>query len=244
MKVLVIQTQALVPIGSLGQPLLEAGLDLAYWHTDRGRAPGSLEDFAGVVALGGAANPDQDDRYPWLAKERDVLSEAVRRRIPTIGLCLGAELLGQVLDARVNRLDRAEIGWHEVQFRRGGTDASVTAEFSDQSYVFQWHSYSFDLPAGGQLVAGTPEKAEAFCWNGSAWAFQFHLEADAKIIGDWVAEYSRLLLDHGIAPDDVLAETADRSSAYVLQAHRFGRAFARLVHARSRPSRSTDVGFE
>lgn len=242
MKVLVIQTQALVPIGSLGQPLLDAGLDLVYWHTDQDQAPSSLEDVAGVVALGGGANPDQDDLYPWLADERIVLSEAVGQRIPTIGLCLGAELLAQVLGAKVKRLDRTAIGWHELAFDAGAKANPVTADFADQLSVFQWHTYSFGLPAGGRLVAGTSETAEAFCWNDAAWAFQFHLEADAKIIGDWVDEYRDVLVDRGLDPTELLAETATRGSGYVLQAQRVGRAFADLVYARSGVSRPTDLG--
>ena len=240
--VLVIQTQALVPIGSLEEPLLEAGLKIVHWQTDRGHAPESLDGYGGVVALGGSANPDQDDVYPWLAGERELLAEAVSRGIPTIGLCLGAELLAQVLGAKVTRLAHPAIGWYEVAFDTRAPITPVTAQLAGQSHVFQWHSYAFGLPAGARLLAGTSSTAEAFCWNDSAWAFQFHLEADAKIIGDWVAEYTSVLHEHGLDPAVLLAETAARTPAHVLQARAVGRGFATLVRARSRLSTSVALG--
>ena len=97
MKVLVIETQAMVPIGSFYRPLVDAGLELVYWRTSEGPPPESVAGLTGVVALGGAANPDEDERYPWLAHERELLASAVGSTIPTVGLCLGGELLAEVL---------------------------------------------------------------------------------------------------------------------------------------------------
>jgi hypothetical protein len=70
MKILVAETQPTVPIGTFGPPLIEAGAELVYWRTPDEAPPASLDGFAGVVALGGAANPDQDAEYAWLNEER------------------------------------------------------------------------------------------------------------------------------------------------------------------------------
>src|SRR5438309_5411877 len=110
-RVLIIETQPLVPLGSLGSPLVDAGIGITYWRTGQETPPKSLAGFSGLIALGGAANPDQDDHYPWLVAERVLLADALGQKIPTVGLCLGAELLAQILGGNVYRLSRPEIGW-------------------------------------------------------------------------------------------------------------------------------------
>ena len=79
MRILVIETQRAVPIGTFGPPLAEEGLELDHWRPAEAPPP-SLDAYAGVIALGGAANPDEDDRYSWLRDERELLAAAVDRR--------------------------------------------------------------------------------------------------------------------------------------------------------------------
>jgi GMP synthase (glutamine-hydrolysing) len=169
-KVLVIETQQLVPIGTLGPPLLDAGLELVYWRTAEEPPPRSLSGFAGVIALGGGANPDEDERYPWLSDERELLAGAVEWRLPTLGLCLGAELLAQVLDARPFRLLGPQIGWFEIAHAEGARGDALCARLPRRFHGFGWHRYGFGLPTGATLIAGDELAAEAFSWGGCVWA--------------------------------------------------------------------------
>jgi GMP synthase (glutamine-hydrolysing) len=229
MKILVIETQPMVPIGSLGPPLVEAGLELVHWRTSEGPPPASLADFAGVIALGGAANPDEDERHPWLAEERELLASATRLRLPTVGLCLGAELLAQALGASVRRLPRPEIGWFELEHDPGARNDPLAAQFPQRHDAFQWHSFAFDLPPGALLLAGSAPATEAFSWGGCAWGLQFHLEAGERIIGDWIAYYEDELREQGLDPQRMVEETRHRAPAYRRHAAAFARAFATVV---------------
>src|SRR5687768_16968758 len=114
MRALVCQTQDICPIGTVGDALDAAGLERVTWQTGVEPPPATLDGFAAVVALGGAASPDDDLRYPWLAQQRQVLSEALERGLPTLGICLGAQLLSQVGGGEVGQMEHPEIGWIEV----------------------------------------------------------------------------------------------------------------------------------
>ena len=94
MRVMVIETQRMVPLGALASPLIEQGVELVYWRTTEEAPPAALKGIAGVIALGGAANPDQDVHYPWLDHERRLLREALERRLPTISPDVREGLLG------------------------------------------------------------------------------------------------------------------------------------------------------
>jgi GMP synthase (glutamine-hydrolysing) len=228
MRVLVIETQRTVPLGSLGPPLARTGIDIVHWRTEDEAPPGSLAEFSGVVALGGAANPDQDDRYPWLADERDLLAEALARRLPTIGLCLGAELIAEALGADTRRLTRPEIGWVELE-NRGAAGDALAVELPSRFPAFQWHSYGFDLPPSATLIAGSEQAAQAFGWGRHTWGFQFHLEADEAIIVGWIDDYADLLREEGLDADALRRETKRRAADYVRSSQAVGRAFAATV---------------
>jgi GMP synthase (glutamine-hydrolysing) len=228
-KVLVIESQRMVPIGSFARPLRAAGLELVYWRTPEEPPPDSLADVAGIVALGGSANPDETDRYPWLAQERELLAGAVGRGLPTVGLCLGGELLAEVLGSSPVRLPQPEIGWHPLELEAAARDDTLLQLLPERIDVFHWHSFGFALPSGARLLAGTADQAQAFSFGGFAWGFQFHLEADEAIIGDWVNHYAKLLREQYIDPERTLEATYERAPAYRLYATRAARAFANVV---------------
>jgi GMP synthase-like glutamine amidotransferase len=233
-KVLVIETQPMVPIGTFGPPLVAAGLELVYWRTHEGAPPSSLAEFAGVVALGGAANPDEGERYPWLAAERELLASAVGRRMPTVGLCLGGELLAEVLGGSLLRLPRPEIGWVELEQKPAARGDGLAPQLPRRFDVFHWHGFAFGLPPGASLLAGSRHRTQAFGFGGFAWGFQFHLEADERIICDWIAHYGDVLGEQGLDPRRLLGETRERAPSYRRHAAAFARAFAALIHDRAR----------
>ena len=125
MRVMVIETQRMVPLGALASPLIEQGVELVYWRTTEEAPPAALKGIAGVIALGGAANPDQDAHYPWLDHERRLLREALERRLPAISLCLGGEL-----SPRCSAANRVRSRDHESA---GSPSSAISAPATTQS---------------------------------------------------------------------------------------------------------------
>ena len=104
-----------------GPLVVEAGHRLDEWSFERG-APPPLEAYDAVLVFGGFQHPDQDDLYPWLRDERNWLRALIERPRPTLGICLGSELLAQAAGAWVGRLPVPEIGWGEIELTEAGTD--------------------------------------------------------------------------------------------------------------------------
>jgi len=229
MRALVCQTQEMVPIGTLGGVLAASGVETTIWRADREAAPLSLDGFGAVIALGGAANPDEDDRYPWLEDERRLLRLALEGGLPTLGLCLGAQLLAQVGGGEVRRLGRPEIGWVTIRANAAGYRDPLYSTIAGDDSVFEWHAYGFTLPPRAQLLAGTPSAVQAFRLGARAWGLQFHLEASAAIVEGWISHYESDLRASGPAPSALSSGTRRYASAQERLARRFGHAFVDLA---------------
>lgn len=228
MRALVCQTQEIVPVAAIGPAIAAAGVEPVTWRVDAGPAP-ALTGFGAVIALGGTANPDEDERFPWLARERELLGEAVERGMPVLGLCLGAQLLAEATGGTTRRLERPEIGWRAVAAAPDAAGDPVYGSLPERPRVFEWHEYGFSLPPGAALLAGDPGAVQACRVGARAWALQFHLEVDAATVGGWIEHYGEELRRHAIVPGELAEETARQVADNERNARRFAHAFAALA---------------
>lgn len=136
----------------------------------------------GLVVLGGPMSVWDEDRHPWLVREKQLLRRFVEADRPVLGICLGAQLLAEVLGARAYRGTRQEIGWFPVQAGSGCRSHPLGAVLPDRFETFLWHGDTFDLPTGAtHLAASAAFPNQAFAWRRFL-ALQFHLE----VRPDWV----------------------------------------------------------
>jgi GMP synthase (glutamine-hydrolysing) len=137
--------------------------------------------------MGGTMNVDQADRYPHLATEVEWLRTAVRTRLPTLGICLGAQLLAKALGAGVYRNRIKEIGWYQIELTPEGASDRLFAGSRACETVFQWHGDRFDLPAHGvRLARGETCDNQAFRYGPNAYGLQFHPEMTAEMVEAWL----------------------------------------------------------
>jgi GMP synthase (glutamine-hydrolysing) len=160
MQTLVVQNDALCPLGELARTLHAAG-PVHVWEPSADGTPPSPGGYDAVVALGGGQSPTDDAGHAWLAQERTLLDEAVADGVAVLGLCLGAELLAQVLGARVRALPRPDVGWRRLQTTAAAAGDALLGRLQG-ARVLQWHSYAFTLPRDAILLAGSEERADAF----------------------------------------------------------------------------------
>lgn len=131
-----------------------------------------LDSFDYLFVCGGGMNVDQEDVFPWLVKEKEFLASAVRAGKKIVGLCLGAQLLAEVLGAKVYPNKAWETGWHPVRLESG-----------KDLMVFEWHAYTFDLPRAAERMATNSQCLnQAYRVGSRILAFQFHPEADQEWI--------------------------------------------------------------
>lgn len=135
-----------------------------------------------VIVCGGIPNVDQESKFPWLTAEKKWLRELIQQNVPTVGLCLGAQLIADVMGARVFKSKDWEYGWQPLKFTPAFSEWK-TSEKSSERFVFQCHGYQFDQPVGTRSLGhSAPTACQGFFKDKSLLAFQFHPEADQ----DWI----------------------------------------------------------
>ncbi len=188
-RLLVFQHVAAEPLGTL-DPLIRArGHRIRFVNFERDpQAQPEVDRYRGLVVLGGPMNVEDREHRAHLLTELRAIERALRLGRPVFGICLGAQLLAHVLGAPVRRHVQPEIGWYSLQTTEAGRNDAVFAPLGDTHPVFQWHSYTFDLPAGAEQLARTQScEQQAFRYGESAYGVQFHPEVDQALIERWLA---------------------------------------------------------
>jgi GMP synthase (glutamine-hydrolysing) len=179
-----------VPLGSVAGVLAEAGLPFRYvdlFETVPERLP--LEDAAGLIVLGGAMNANDVAEYPFLDTELGWIRAAVDRRLPLLGICLGAQLLAKALGASVYRNPVKEIGFGSVELTAAAGRDRLFGGRGPSETVFLWHADTFDLPRGAvRLARGAQCPEQAFRYGESAYGVQFHVEMTPELLEAWLRE--------------------------------------------------------
>lgn len=187
MRVLVLQHGLSEGPGTLGTFLDSRGVDLRTCRVHEGEPipPGPL-DASAVVSLGGPQSVVAGKEPPFFPAEAALLSEALRREIPVLGVCLGAQILARVCGAKVTRASTVEIGWSRVELTPEGLQDPLFRGVDGSFDVFQWHGDTFDIPPGAaRLAEGDICRNQAFRWGRSAYGLQFHVEVTPEMIREW-----------------------------------------------------------
>jgi GMP synthase-like glutamine amidotransferase len=153
------------------------GRTLAGCRLYRGQPLPALADFDCLVIMGGPMSVHDEGFYPWLAGEKKLIERAVQAGKRVLGVCLGAQLLADVLGARVYRNRHKEIGWFPVRLTRRATSTTLLADFPDPFPAFHWHGEAFEIPAGALHLAKSEAcENQAFEFGDRVLGVQFHLE--------------------------------------------------------------------
>jgi GMP synthase (glutamine-hydrolysing) len=164
----------------------ERGAELVEWSPPKEPPPGdALDGYAGAVVLGAAAHPDHEDEYPWLRDVKRLLADLLERRVPVLGVCLGAELLAEAAGGGAVHYAAPHIGWSESRLTEAGRDDPVLGALPERFFCFQWHSYVCEPPAAASVLAADGSQVDAFR-VGDAWGIQFHAEVTPGILGGWL----------------------------------------------------------
>jgi GMP synthase (glutamine-hydrolysing) len=178
-----------VRAGVFGEVVEERGHQLDEWSLAWDTPlPRPLDDYAAVFVFGGAMHADQDGRHPWLRDENLFLQRLLDLHLPVLGVCLGAQLLAKAAHAPVRRAPRPEIGWYPVELLDEAADDPVFERLPERFHAFQWHYYTYDVPAGGVELARSETCTQAFRLGEHAWGVQFHAEVTSDEIADWLRE--------------------------------------------------------
>lgn len=181
----VIRHLAFEDLGTFGPALSAAGFDLTVMDAGVDELFEPIVSSDLVIVLGGPIGVYEQDLYPFLADERRALAQRLQEGLPTLGICLGAQLMAAALGARVYPGPQKEIGWAPIELTAAGA-ASCLGNLASQP-VLHWHGDTFDLPAGADLLASTALYAnQAFSLGANVLALQFHPEVDGRRFEQWL----------------------------------------------------------
>jgi len=205
----------------LGDWLTEAGAELQVRHLDAGdQVPQETASFDALICLGGPMSAWDDEAAPWLPATRALLAAAVRSGMPTLGICLGAQLLALATGGTVQPgVDGPETGAYLTAKRDAAERDPLFGQMPMTPDVMQSHGDVItELPPGAALLmAGTGYPHQAFRVGSAAWGIQFHIECTADTVRSWAAKNS---LTGRLGPE---LDVAQENMALVWRdfAHRF-----------------------
>lgn len=160
-----------------------------------------------LIILGGPMSVCDEACPPFLKAQIDFIRQALVKRRPILGICLGAQLIARAAGARVYRASQPEIGWYKVWFTKEGKQDLLFKGFPDMFPVFQWHEDTFDIPEGAiHLVASEPVCNQVFRMKDLVYGFQFHLEVTREMIQEWLRDSDNELSAAGISKHHILME--------------------------------------
>lgn len=232
-----------VPFEILGifHPMLKGrGFRIRYINFARHpNAQPNIDDYNGLVVLGGPMNVDQYTEFPHLRWEIDAIRRAVDRGMPVLGICLGAQMIARAFGAPVRAGPAPEIGWYEVAPTEHAATDPVLAALDAPQPIFQWHADMAELPDGAIHLARSEGCAnQAFRLGDKVYGFQFHLEVDQPLIERWldVPVHRAELVDlrGEIDPEEIRRQT----QTHIAGSHALAHAvFSRFIDLFDLPSR-------
>lgn len=234
MKALALRHVPFEDLGTLA-PLLEArGFETAYAEVPALGAEGiaGLDPLAPdlLVVLGGPIGVYEAEAYPFLVTETALIGRRLSADRPTLGLCLGCQLMARALGSRVYPSGTKEIGWAPVELTEAGRASPLAPLGEPSAEVLHWHGDTFDLPKGAVHLASTGAvRNQAFSVGAHALALQFHPEVTAHGLEAWLVGHACEIA----ATDGVAVETlrADAGRAAGPAAERAARIFTSWMDA-------------
>jgi GMP synthase (glutamine-hydrolysing) len=203
----VVQSDPVVPPGLLIDLVRREGIPLRLVRPFAEDHSWDLEDAYGVIVLGGTMSVRDTAEFPFLLPLKERIKDLVYKGIPYLGICLGGQLLAEVLGGTVHLQKCGEKGCQEINLTDFGVNDPLFAGISREFISFQWHSDCFDPPPGALHLARSDAcRYQAFRWGRSAYGLQFHPEVTQEIIQEWSEdlESGRKELLHTFAEEEMV----------------------------------------
>lgn len=190
-------------VGNLEPSLRERGYHLQYREAGLHSLKQVRSDTDLLIVLGGPIGAYQEDSYPFIREELHLLEARLASDLPTLGICLGAQMMARALGADVRPGHGKEMGWGTLAL----TCASPLNPLQGV-HVLHWHGDTFDVPKGAIHLASTESyENQAFSWGKHALALQFHPEVRKSSLERWyIGHACEIAATAGISVDQLRTE--------------------------------------
>ena len=224
-QILSVQNIQCETLGLLEQMFVHDGYHIEKVNIPNNAVPTNPLGYDAIVILRGPMAVY--DNLPYLAKEQELIRNAMKNDTPVLGICLGSQLIAQAAGGRVYKGKKKEIGWYDVYLTPASSN-DIFRGFTDKMIrTFQWHGDTYDLPANAKILAYSDLYPQAFR-IGSAVGIQFHFEVDEHLIQTWMNEYRDDLIAERINPE-ILLPAPTELEALAIQGRRIYNNFTRVL---------------
>jgi len=156
-----------------------------------------LEDIDWLIVMGGPMGVYDEAQYTWLAEEKEFIRQAINKGKTIIGICLGSQLIAEVLGAKVFPNKQKEIGWFDIKITESASKLHIFDGFEKQFNVFHWHGDTYDLPKeSDHLFRSEVCENQAFLYNGNVLGLQFHFEVTPTTLREMVQNGMNELIEN------------------------------------------------
>lgn len=218
-KAVAIRHIAFEDLGSLAPALEQQGYEVTYVEAsmnDLKELTSASVDL--LLVLGGPIGANDESDYPFLVDELRLLEHRLAEDLPTIGICLGAQLMARALGARVYTGTGKEIGWEKIELSHFGKQSSLNHLAPEQTLLLHWHGDTFELPTDAIHLASTQKyQNQAFAWKKQCLALQFHPEVTARGLERWIIGHACEL---STTPDVSVSKLRQDTACYAEQLER------------------------
>jgi GMP synthase (glutamine-hydrolysing) len=185
-KIVFIQNDPEVPAGIFAEYLADSGIPFSVVDYFRNGTQPPMDDTSAVIVLGGSMGVHDIGKHPFLLRVKDYIRNVLDSGKPYLGICLGGQLLADVLAADVSSGLHRELGLCQVALTGDGQADPLFRSVPEKFSSFQWHNDSFAIPKGAVRMAYSDAcPNQVFRQGQKAYGLQFHPEVDGKIVNEW-----------------------------------------------------------
>lgn len=208
----------------------EAGYTTHTVHLYAGDVLPQSREAQGVIILGGPMNVYEEEKHPFLLQEDTLIKKIIDKDIPTLGICLGSQLIAKAAGAQITQAPSEEIGFSKIEFTPEGIADPLFEGIDSGLNVFQWHQDTFSIPEDGILLAKSDICDQAFRLKKHIYALQFHIEITPKMIEDWIKEYIHRDQWNTRRCAGMIQNAYETENSYHMDAQRIFLNFARVIN--------------
>jgi len=224
----VIRHLAFEDLGSFSSVLQAHGYQVNYIDAaDFSLTPDELSQIDALsddllIVLGGPISVNDTAMFPFLEGEISLLKQRIAADKPTLGVCLGAQLIARALGAKVYTGEK-EVGWYELSLTAAGEQSALRYLGAKHCSMLHWHGETFDLPVGAALLASS-EKClhQAFSYGRNILALQFHPEITQHAMEKWfIGHIGEIMQTDGVSVEKLREDTRQFANQLEVQGELF-----------------------
>ena len=214
-RVLVLQHADPEHPGLISDAVRNVGGTLETIRGDLGQhIPSTLEGYSGLIIMGGPQSVYEEEEFPYLRAEKQLAREAIDNNIPLIGICLGSQIIADVLGSEVHPSGGVEIGWKDITRSAEIAVNPILSALPETFTPLHWHGDVYDLPNGATPIGSSDMTAcQGFTYGETTYAPLFHLEMTEQQITDMATQFPDDIHRGGLSPETLLSQTPAHAAA-------------------------------